>query len=195
MSYPRFPATVGEAVCCVHHQRTPKPKQRVFPLIWVLRKAIKLVFDNQLSQREMIPPIIIAFFPALGFSCLDAIAAYMVNVVGMTIFQVMVCRNVSCPHPDFAANVQTLATSILIPYLFYKETPHAPIGPPGSRTILWTRGVLVTINLFFVYTSLRYLPLSEFWMVNSCTPFPTAILCWWFLSEKFTRIQGICCCE
>jgi len=42
----------------------------------------------------MIPPIIVAFFPALGFSCLDAIAAYMVNVVGMTIFQVMVCRNV-----------------------------------------------------------------------------------------------------
>ena len=46
----------------------------------------------------MIPPIVIAFFPALGFSCLDAIAAYMVNVVGMTIFQVMVCRNVSPQH-------------------------------------------------------------------------------------------------
>jgi hypothetical protein len=30
-------------------------------------------------------------------------------------------------------------------------------------------------------------------MVNSCTPFPTAILCWWFLGERFTRIQGICC--
>jgi len=43
----------------------------------------------------MIPPIVVAFFPALGFSCLDAIAAYMVNVVGMTIFQVNVCRNVS----------------------------------------------------------------------------------------------------
>jgi hypothetical protein len=47
----------------------------------------------------MIPPILIAFFPAFGFSCLDAIAAYMVNVVGMTIFQVMVCRNVSLSPP------------------------------------------------------------------------------------------------
>lgn len=51
----------------------------------------------------------------------------------------------------------------------------------------------MTFNLFLVYTSLRYLSLSEFWMVNSCTPFPTAILCWYFLSERFTRIQGICC--
>jgi drug/metabolite transporter (DMT)-like permease len=51
----------------------------------------------------------------------------------------------------------------------------------------------VTFNLFLIYTSLRYLSLSEFWMVNSCTPFPTAILCWYFLSEKFTRMQGICC--
>jgi drug/metabolite transporter (DMT)-like permease len=51
----------------------------------------------------------------------------------------------------------------------------------------------MTFNLFLVYTSLRYLTISEFWMVNSCTPFPTAILCWFFLSEKFTRIQGICC--
>ena len=51
----------------------------------------------------------------------------------------------------------------------------------------------MTFNLFLVYTALRYLTISEFWMVNSCTPFPTAILCWFFLSEKFTRIQGICC--
>jgi hypothetical protein len=50
---------------------------------------------NTLNSQGMVPPIIIAFFPAFGFSCLDAIAAYMVNVVGMTIFQVMVCRNVS----------------------------------------------------------------------------------------------------
>jgi hypothetical protein len=42
----------------------------------------------------MIPPTIIAFFPALGYSCLDAIAAYMVNVVGMSVFQMMVIRNV-----------------------------------------------------------------------------------------------------
>lgn len=53
----------------------------------------------------------------------------------------------------------------------------------------------MTLSLFLVYTSLRYLSLSEFWMVNSCTPFPTAILCWYFLSEKLTRIQGICCGE
>jgi drug/metabolite transporter (DMT)-like permease len=53
----------------------------------------------------------------------------------------------------------------------------------------------MTFNLFFVYTALLYLTISEFWMVNSCTPFPTAILCWFFLSEKFTRIQGICCGE
>jgi drug/metabolite transporter (DMT)-like permease len=52
---------------------------------------------------------------------------------------------------------------------------------------------MMTFNLFLVYTALRYLTISEFWMVNSCTPFPTAILCWFFLSEKFTRIQGICC--
>lgn len=91
------------------------------------------------------------------------------------------------------ADMQTLASSILLTYLFYKQTPYAPVGPPGSRMILWTRGVIMTFNLFLVYTSLRYLSLSEFWMVNSCTPFPTAILCWYFLSERFTRIQGICC--
>ena len=55
----------------------------------------------------MLPPIIIAFFPALGFSCLDAIAAYMVNVVGMTIFQVMVCRNVSLSRPLLLAVLNT----------------------------------------------------------------------------------------
>lgn len=54
---------------------------------------------NTLNSQGMLPPIIIAFFPAFGFSCLDAIAAYMVNVVGMTIFQVMVCRNVSLSLP------------------------------------------------------------------------------------------------
>ena len=91
------------------------------------------------------------------------------------------------------ADMQTLASSILLPYLFYKQTPYAPVGPPGSRMMLWTRAVIVTSNLFFIYTSLRYLTLSESWMVNSCTPFPTAILCWYFLSERFTRIQGICC--
>jgi hypothetical protein len=94
-----------------------------------------------------------------------------------------------------SSDQQTLASSILLPYMFHKETPHAPVGPPGSRTILWTRGVMMTFNLFLVYTSLRYLTISEFWMVNSCTPFPTAILCWFFLLEKFTRIQGICCGE
>ena len=86
------------------------------------------------------------------------------------------CKFVSSsPFDD--TEYQTLASSILLPYLFYNGIPHAPVGPPGSRTILWTRGVMMTFNLFLVYTSLRYLTISEFWMVNSCTPFPTAILC------------------
>lgn len=53
----------------------------------------------------------------------------------------------------------------------------------------------MTITLILVYTSMRYLTLSEFWMINSCSPFPTAIMCWFILKEKITKTQGACCCE
>lgn len=41
------------------------------------------------------PPILVAFVASLGFSCLDALAAYLVNIVGMSAFHVMCFRNVS----------------------------------------------------------------------------------------------------
>lgn len=51
----------------------------------------------------------------------------------------------------------------------------------------------MTTSLTLVYLSLEYLTLSEFWMVDSCLPFPTALMCWCLLSERFTRTQAICC--
>lgn len=56
-----------------------------------------LNLDSSTMDAWHIPPIIVAFIPPFGFSCLDAIAAYMVNMVGMSVFQVMAVRNVRCP--------------------------------------------------------------------------------------------------
>lgn len=41
-----------------------------------------------------LPPTAVAFLPPFGFSCLDAIAGYMINVIGMSAFQFMAFRNV-----------------------------------------------------------------------------------------------------
>lgn len=46
-----------------------------------------------------------------------------------------------------------------------------------------------------VYTSMRYLTLSEVWMIISFTPCLSALLCWYWLDEAFSRIQGRCCRE
>lgn len=92
--------------------------------------------------------------------------------------------------------IETLASSVLLPYLFTTDTPHAPLGPPGVRLLLWARGLAVALEVILIYSSMRYLTISEFWMVNSCVPFPAAILCRVILGEKgFTRVQGVCCGE
>lgn len=42
-----------------------------------------------------ISALIFAFTAPFGFTCLDAISAFMTNGLGMTVFQVMCFRNVS----------------------------------------------------------------------------------------------------
>lgn len=90
---------------------------------------------------------------------------------------------------------QTISSAALLSFLWVRGTPHAPLGPPGTRQLLWARGVILTVILLMIYTSMRYLTLSEFWMTTSGSPFPTALLCWWFLGERFTKLQGVCCGE
>jgi len=60
---------------------------------------------------------------------------------------------------------------------------------------MWLRGGLLSMGLLTGYSSLRYLTISEFLTIFCCLPFPTGLLCWLFLGEKFTRVQMICCCK
>lgn len=66
-----------------------------------------------------VAPILFAFAAALGYSCLDAIAAYNVNIIGMSLFQFMWFRNVrhvSCPatylSPLLSGSADVLDTGI-----------------------------------------------------------------------------------
>lgn len=46
-------------------------------------------------DRSSALPIVAAFVSPFGYTCLDALAAYMINIVSMSPFQVICFRNVS----------------------------------------------------------------------------------------------------
>jgi len=92
------------------------------------------------------------------------------------------------------ANHEKLGTLMTtIPYLMYTKTPHAPLGPPEVRYLLWARGFIAYLGCQFGYISFGLLSLSEGITIYHLRPFLLIFLCWVYLGEKVNRIQIMAC--
>jgi len=144
----------------------------------------------------MVPLTAIALLSIGLFSCLDALLGYLTNVLGIPVYESIFTRTVSpVASCHIVLTLQSLVFLLSLGYIVRTGTPDAPFGPPAVRHLMWIRGVLISIGLITGYSSLRYLTISEFLTIYCSLPFPTGLLCWMLLGERFTRIQAICCCK
>ena len=141
----------------------------------------------------MIPLTCVALISVGLFSGLDAILGYLTNILVIPVYESICIRMVRHHQSEGMLIHQTLVFILAIGYVLRTDTPHAPFGPPPIRRLMWIRGCLLSMGLITGYTSLRYLTISEFLTMFCCLPFPTGLLCWIFLGERFTRVQMICC--
>ncbi|KYG44728.1 hypothetical protein M433DRAFT_39635, partial [Acidomyces richmondensis BFW] len=76
-------------------------------------------------------------------------------------------------------------------YMWYKHTPHFPLGMPEVRWLLIARGFGGFFGVFGMYYSLLYLPLADATVITFLSP---ALACWacsMLINEPFGRIEQI----
>ncbi|KAK4549669.1 hypothetical protein LTR36_004970 [Oleoguttula mirabilis] len=74
-------------------------------------------------------------------------------------------------------------------YMWYKKTPHFPLGLPEVRWLLVARGFGGFFGVFGMYYSLLYLPLADATVITFLAP---ALACWAcsiLIHEPFTRVE------
>ncbi|EGX91706.1 hypothetical protein CCM_05864 [Cordyceps militaris CM01] len=76
-------------------------------------------------------------------------------------------------------------------YMWYKQVPDFPLGPPGLRRLLVLRGAAGTVGLFGLYYSLSFLDISDSTVITFLVPTLTSFVCWVALKEPFTAVEGI----
>lgn len=152
-------------------------------------------FLSYSCSPNMIPLTAIALLSVGLFSALDAILGYLTNILEIPVYQSICVRMVRSIKGDCVLTIQTLVFLLALGYVLRTGSPGAPLGPSPVQHLMWIRGGLLTIGLITGYSSLRYLTISEFLTIFCCLPFPTGLLCWIFLGERFTRTQMICCCK
>ena len=76
-------------------------------------------------------------------------------------------------------------------YMFYKKTPHFPLGMPEVRWLLLARGFGGFFGVFGMYYSLLYLPLADATVLTFLAPGLACWVCSYLIKEPFTRIEKI----
>lgn len=76
-------------------------------------------------------------------------------------------------------------------YMFYKKTPHFPLGMPEVRWLLLARGFGGFFGVFGMYYSLLYLPLADATVLTFLAPGLACWVCSYLIKEPFTRMEKI----
>lgn len=95
-------------------------------------------------------------------------------------------------HPLQILFVRMGITCILASsYMYWRKTPHFPLGAPEVRSLLVARGFCGFFGVFGMYYSLLYLPLADATVITFLAPGISCWLCSKLLKEPFTRAEMI----
>jgi drug/metabolite transporter (DMT)-like permease len=76
-------------------------------------------------------------------------------------------------------------------YMWYKQTPHFPLGAPEVRGLLLVRGFAGFFGVFGMYFSLLYLPLADATVITFLAPGLACWVCAHLLCEPFTVAERL----
>lgn len=76
-------------------------------------------------------------------------------------------------------------------YMFWKKTPHFPLGLKEVRWLLVARGFGGFAGVFGMYYSLLYLPLADATVITFLSPSLACWACSILIKEPFTRVEKI----
>lgn len=76
-------------------------------------------------------------------------------------------------------------------YMWWKKTPHFPLGMPAVRGLLVARGLAGFFGVFGMYYSLLYLPLADATVITFLAPSLACWACSILINEPFTRVEKI----
>ncbi|KAK5163726.1 uncharacterized protein LTR77_010399 [Saxophila tyrrhenica] len=76
-------------------------------------------------------------------------------------------------------------------YMWWKKTPHFPLGMPEVRGLLVARGLCGFFGVFGMYYSLLYLPLADATVITFLAPSLACWACSILINEPFTRVEKI----
>ena len=76
-------------------------------------------------------------------------------------------------------------------YMYWRKTPHFPLGAPEVRSLLVARGFCGFFGVFGMYYSLLYLPLADATVITFLAPGISCWVCSKLLKEPFTRAEMI----
>ncbi|KAK5148974.1 hypothetical protein LTR04_000245 [Oleoguttula sp. CCFEE 6159] len=95
-------------------------------------------------------------------------------------------------HPFQILFVRMSITLVLASlWMWYKKTPHFPLGMPEVRWLLIARGFGGFFGVFGMYYSLLYLPLADATVITFLAPSLACWACSILIKEPFTRIEQI----
>ncbi|OWB54953.1 hypothetical protein B5S28_g815 [[Candida] boidinii] len=95
-------------------------------------------------------------------------------------------------HPLHILFVRMVVTYIFcLIYMWYFKIENYPWGPRRYRLYLIGRGLGGFLGVFGQYYALIYLTVSDVTVLTFLSPTVTAIMAWWFLKERYTKIEAI----
>ncbi|KAK5129623.1 hypothetical protein LTR08_003022 [Meristemomyces frigidus] len=78
-------------------------------------------------------------------------------------------------------------------YMWWKQTPHFPLGLPEVRWLLVARGFGGFFGVFGMYYSLLYLPLADATVITFLAPGLACWACSFLIHEPFSRTEQMAC--
>ena len=144
-----------------------------------------------------VPPSVIALSSIFLYNCTNAMFAYMIVVLHMSMPQLITLQAVSDSCITSTDKLTSQIPSLIgcSIYILASNTPGGLLGPPGTRLALWAMAIFAMLATLPILFSLNLLTLSEHVSVNCLLPFVTAFAPYSWLGERFTRTQAVCCCE
>ncbi|KAI1873354.1 hypothetical protein JX265_004976 [Neoarthrinium moseri] len=95
-------------------------------------------------------------------------------------------------HPMQILGARMTATIMCcFAYMWFRDVPSAPWGPPEIRWLLMLRAMAGFVGLYGMWSSIVYLPLAEATVISFLAPNVAGYLCRILLKEPFTRKEQI----
>ncbi|KAI0140712.1 hypothetical protein BJ166DRAFT_446816, partial [Pestalotiopsis sp. NC0098] len=76
-------------------------------------------------------------------------------------------------------------------YMYWKQVPGFPAGPPEIRILLLVRGFCGFIGIYGIWYSMIYLPLAEATVLTFLVPSLSGYICYFLLKDPFTVREQI----